>query len=257
MNPLTKIERKLGWLAFPGLFKCIAMLGALVYAISWAKPEFGARIDFDKAKILGGEWWRVATFLFAKGAGRPSVISLLFLLCAVSFAFTISNALEQAWGVTRTTLFLLTGWACLLAGAWFSPFAPAFPSTYFYGAAFLAFAWHHSDYRLFFPPVPCGVLGIVTLVLLAMTAVTQPWLSPFLLLAHLHVLLWIGPEVWRAFKLRAKTGAKQRDFQSKLRPEREAFHTCSVCRRTEHHAPALDFRVGHDGREYCDEHLPS
>ncbi|HEY8962361.1 MAG TPA: hypothetical protein VIM57_09160 [Luteolibacter sp.] len=258
MNRLNKLERKFDWLAFPGLFKCLTIIGALVYAISWTKPEFGLLLTFDKAKILAGEWWRIPTFLFAKGAGRPGVLSILFFFCAISFAFTISDSLERVWGVTRTTLFFLFGWLSLLAGSWLlSPAIAPFPSVYFYTSAFLAFAWHHPEVRMLFPPIPCGVLAVVLVVLTVVNAILQPWLAPFLLIAHLNALIWVGPEIWQSRKNRFKAGIKRREFQSKLRPVREAFHTCSVCQRTEHHAPSLDFRVGYDGREYCDEHLPS
>jgi hypothetical protein len=257
MNRLNKLERKFDWLAFPGLFKCLTIIGALVYAISWTKPEFGLLLNFDKAKILAGEWWRIPTFLFAKGAGRPGVLSILFFFCAISFAFTISDSLERAWGVTCTTLFFLFGWLSLLVGSWFLPAIAPFPSVYFYTSAFLAFAWHHPEVRMLFPPIPCGVLAVVLVVLTVANAIMQPWLAPFLLIAHLNALIWVGPEIWQSRKHRFKAGIKRREFQSKLRPVREAFHTCNVCQRTEHHTPSLDFRVGHDGQEYCDEHLPS
>jgi hypothetical protein len=261
MNRLNKLERKFDWLAFPGLFKCLTIIGALVYGISWTKPEFGLLLNFDKAKILAGEWWRIPTFLFAsQGMGPPNPISLLFFLCAVSFAFTISDSLEREWGTTRTTLFLLLGWISLLAGSWFAPAISFFPGTWLFTTTFLAFAWFYPDYPLrlfFFIPVPCHVFAKLDLVVVLFLSMVQPALIPFLLVAHLNLLIWVGPLLWKSRKLLFKARAKRREFQSKLRPVREAFHTCNVCQRTEHHAPSLDFRVGHDGREYCDEHLPS
>lgn len=35
-----------------------------------------------------------------------------------------------------------------------------------------------------------------------------------------------------------------------------ALHECAVCRKTEHHDPDLEFRVGKNGNEYCIHHLP-
>jgi len=259
MNLLTKIERKLDWLAFPGLFKCLTLIGVLVYAISWTQPTYGALIDFDKAKILAGEWWRIPTFLFASRAGSFSPIALLFLFCAVSFAFLISDALEQAWGATRTTLFLLFGWLCLFAGNWLAPAAVVFPGSYLFGAAFLAFAWFNPDFTLrlfFFIPVPCHWLAKFQLAVLIFSAITAPAIAPFLLLAHLNLLIWIGPALWQSRRSLFKARAKRREFEARQRPLSNAFHTCTVCARTEHHKPSLDFRVGHDGQEYCEEHLP-
>ena len=260
MNRLNKLERKFDWLAFPGLFKCLTIIGALVFAISWTKPAFGELLDFDKAKILAGEWWRIPTFVFASEAtGPPTAFTFVLFFCAVSFAFTISDGLEREWGFTRTTLFLLVGWGALLAGAWFLPGSPTFPGSWLYGTAFLAFAWFYPDYPLrlfFFIPVPCHLLAKLNLAIILLMSLLEPESIPFLLVAHLNLLIWIAPLLWKSRKLLFKARAKRREYQSKLRPVREAFHTCRVCQRTEHHAPSLDFRVGHDGQEYCDEHLP-
>jgi len=35
------------------------------------------------------------------------------------------------------------------------------------------------------------------------------------------------------------------------------MHCCVVCKRTDLTHPALDFRVGLDGHDYCEEHLPN
>jgi len=153
----------------------------------------------------------------------------------------------------------LFGWLCLFAGNWLAPAAVVFPGSYLFGAAFLAFAWFNPDFTLrlfFFIPVPCHWLAKFQLAVLIFSAITAPALAPFLLLAHLNLLIWIGPALWQSRRSLFKARAKRREFEARQRPLSAAFHTCAVCARTEHHKPSLDFRVGHDGQEYCEEHLP-
>ena len=49
---------------------------------------------------------------------------------------------------------------------------------------------------------------------------------------------------------------RRKGFNAKKLPKDEAFHVCAVCGKTEISDPALEFRIGTDGQEYCDEHLP-
>ena len=50
---------------------------------------------------------------------------------------------------------------------------------------------------------------------------------------------------------------RRREFRAALAPTNEALHRCKTCSRTEITNPELEFRVsGHDGEEYCAEHLP-
>jgi hypothetical protein len=53
-----------------------------------------------------------------------------------------------------------------------------------------------------------------------------------------------------------ESAQRRRRFDAKKQPEGDAFHTCEVCGRTDVTDPRLEFRVGHDGKEYCVEHLP-
>ncbi len=126
MISLGQLERRLGWLSFPGLLRYYALLYALVYLLRLVRPDIGEFLDFDRSKILAGEVWRVVTFLFASsgsfGFGGVGLVLMVFL---VMIAFMMSDALEDAWGVFKTTLFLICGILGLVAGNFLFPQADA------------------------------------------------------------------------------------------------------------------------------------
>jgi hypothetical protein len=260
MALLDNIERKFSWLAFPGLLRNLTILCLLVYGIAWTKPEFGDLIDFDRAKILNGQWWRLISFPFAPyGAGRPSLISIIFVACMVRFSMTISDTLEQAWGEVRTTLFILVAILGQLVAGFVAPATLPFSGAFIFGSAFLAFARLCPNYPMLFMliiPVPCKYLAYLQCGMLALISLTLPSMIPFILLCHLNLLIWVVPGLWRETKLQRKAITNRRSFQAKVRPRGEAFHTCVTCGKSEHDGAHLEFRVGADGEEYCVEHLP-
>lgn len=49
---------------------------------------------------------------------------------------------------------------------------------------------------------------------------------------------------------------RRHEFRRAINASSGAIHQCKVCGKTERHDPALEFRVGTDGHEYCEHHLP-
>ena len=95
-----EFERRFGRLAFPGFLRYFALLHVLVYVLQIAQPRIGVRLMFDRDAILGGEVWRVVTFLFASsGFGEFNTMGMIFMVFMVLIAFMMSDALEEAWGV--------------------------------------------------------------------------------------------------------------------------------------------------------------
>jgi len=91
---LDKLERRAGWLAFPGLFRFFVLLQALALVLSWMNPHLGALLEFDRAKILSGEIWRLFTFLFAA--------FFTFFLAAFFFeAFFAAGSVRAACAAAR------------------------------------------------------------------------------------------------------------------------------------------------------------
>ena len=61
---LDKLERRLGFLAVPGLMRIVVGLTALVFALASLVPGFTSMLDLDPARVLHGEVWRLVTYIF-------------------------------------------------------------------------------------------------------------------------------------------------------------------------------------------------
>lgn len=260
MRWLDRLERRAGWLAFPGLFRYYVLLGVLTFCLSWIRADLdlAALLEFDRTKIFRGEVWRLVTFLFAPDAfGRPGVLAVVLLYFAVMIGFLINDSLEATWGVFRTSMFLYCGMFLLALGNLLLPSA-AFSGELFYTSAFFAFATlypRHEFLMFFILPVQVRFLAIFAGVGILFQALGRPILFPFYLFAFGNYLLWILPGFLGDKKALAAATARRQRYEKAKHPKQESFHECAVCGRTEHDAARLDFRVGRDGREYCLDHL--
>lgn len=260
MTVFDRLERRFGWLAFPGFLRYYALFHVLVFVLQYIRPDVGQLFEFDRAKILSGEVWRVATLFFAGSEfGGRSLMSILFLFFAVSFFFMISDGLETAWGSFKASLFYYTGILLVLAANFAYPFPIPSSGTALYGAAFLAFAtlYPKVEVRLMMIlPIQIRFLGIFAAVGIILNAVSQPIFLPYYLVAFANYILWAGIPALRGTAKVIASGQRKKRFNAAKTPADEAFHTCAVCRKTDLSDRHLDFRIGHDGQEYCSSHLP-
>ncbi len=260
MEALDKWERKLGWVSFPGLLRYYALFHVMVFLLQFIRPDIGYVLEFDRDKILSGELWRLVTFLFSTsgfGSGNAA-FALLFLFFMVMIAFMISDGLEQAWGVFRTTCFYYTGFIGLLAANFIYPNPMPGSGFFVYTSAFFAFATLYPRMELmimFILPVQIRWLGIVLGGFLLMRIIPQPWYIGFLLLGFANYILWAAIPAWRGRSLVVKSAKRKRTFEKSGVSAEEEFHQCAVCSRTEISDPDLHFRMAEDGKEYCEEHL--
>ena len=250
------MERRFGWLAFPGFLRYYALFHVMVYGLQIFNPRIGEVLEFDRAKILGGEVWRLVTFLFASsGMGGVGGLGIIFLFFMVLIAFLMSDSLEGAWGVFRTSMFHYFGIVGLILGN----FLVHSPGSGFllYQAAFFAFAtlFPRVEFRLFLIlPVQVRFLAILAAAITVLAALRQPPLLLLFLPAFANYILWAGIPALRGTARVASSAKRRRKFNAKKLPEDEPFHRCMVCHRTDRSDPTLEFRVGSDGREYCEEH---
>lgn len=259
MRWLERIENRLQWVAFPGLFKWITLLGSVVFASQLANPDVAAAVAFDRASILKGEWWRVITFIFDPGIGF-STFGALFFFFAVMIAFLIDSSLEQIWSTTRMTLYVLACWVALAVALWFFPVPTGGAGSFLFTSMFLAFATYfprHEFLMFFILPVQVRFLAWIAFGWLLLMSIGNP--PYFLLLAAVTFpyALWVLPTFIRDRKALADASLRRNKFKSTALPEDQAFHRCSECDRTELTDPELDFRTMLDGTEYCVDHLPA
>ncbi|MBB5353584.1 hypothetical protein HNR46_003845 [Haloferula luteola] len=261
MRWLDRLETRLHWLAFPGLFKWITLLGAIVFASQFANPHVGEWIAFDRQAILHGEWWRLVTFIFDPGFDFTA-FGALFFYFAVRIAFMIDDHMQAIWPPARVTLYLLVSWISLALGLWFLPnqmMAPGGAGRFLYLSVFFAFATYFPkvQFLLFFMiPVEVRILAWFGFGALLLGTVMSPLTFPLLFGVTLPYLIWVAPSVIHRRKTLGQASTRRKNFQRASTPKEQAFHHCSVCGRTEHDDPALDFRTQEDGTEFCTDHLP-
>lgn len=232
----------------------------LVYVLQMFRPDIGALLEFDRARILSGEVWRVVTFLFSSsGFAGVGAIGILFFFFMVMIAFMMNDALEGAWGVFKTSLFHYCGMLGLIAANFLIPNAMPGSGFLIYGTSFFAFAtlFPKVEFLMFFIlPVQVRYLAMIQAGLMLLAVLGNWLLVPFFLLGCANYLIFAGIPALRGTAMVVKSAQRRKLFNAAKEPEEEAFHTCEVCGRTDVTDPQLEFRVGKDGREYCVEHLP-
>ncbi|MCX6874136.1 MAG: hypothetical protein NTW21_10060 [Verrucomicrobia bacterium] len=251
----TGFERKFGWLAFPGFLRYFALMHVLVYLLKLVRPEIGSVLMFDREHILAGEVWRVLTFLFASSWFEHTPLGMILMFFTVMIAFMISDALEGAWGEFKTSMYYYCGIIGLIAANFLKP---GFDGMFVYEAAFFAFAtlFPRVEFRLMFIlPVRVSFLAMLgAMRLLWPTFKTPLWLL-FLVLIFANYLLWAGLPALRGKAREVAAGKRRGLFKAAKATVENAFHRCEICGKTEVSDPHGDFRVGRDGKEYCEDHL--
>lgn len=250
------MEGRFGWLAFPGFLRYYALFQVLVFVLQIFNTQIGEVLAFDRERIFAGEVWRVITMFFANPQfGRPSLLNIALLIFAVNFVFMVSDGLENAWGVFKTSLFYYTGIFLVLLANFIYPFAIQASGVALFGAAFIAFAtlFPRTEILLFLIiPIQVRFLGMFVAGLVVLSAISQPILLPFYLLAYANYFAWAGIPTLRGTARMIESGKRKKAFHAGS----EAFHTCAVCRKTDVSDPQMEFRIGTDGEEYCTDHLP-
>jgi hypothetical protein len=259
MISMNTLERRFGWLSFPGFLRYYILLFALVYVLQGFRPEMMSLMAFDPERILKGEVWRLITFLFsttqATGFGAMSAIFLFF---TVMINFMISDSLETAWGVFKTSLFFYTGMFFLIVASWIFPGTSGIAGYLFVSSAFLAFAtlFPRVELMLFFIiPVQIRFFGWLLAGYLILLAVSSAPMAVMVISGIANYLLFAGIPAIRGTASVIEASKRRRRFNAALDDRGNAFHTCASCDRTDLSDPRLEFRVGKDGREYCVDHL--
>lgn len=260
MTLFDRLESKFGWLSFPGFLRYYAMMHGMVYLLQIFRPDIGELLEFDRARILGGEVWRMVTFLFASsGFAGIGMLGILFFFFMVMIAFMMNEALEGAWGVFKTSLFHFCGIAGLILGNFFFPGIMPGSGFLIYGTSFFAFAtlYPKHEFLMFFViPVQVRFLAMIQAGFMLLGAISAWQLIPFYLLGCANYLLWSGIPALRGTAKVMESAKRRKRFEAAKEPADQAFHRCVKCHRTELSDPNLEFRVGKDGMEYCIEHLP-
>ena len=260
MALLDKLERRIGFIAIPGLLRYIAILSALVFVLYKMDASYLRLIDLDPNAVLRGQVWRLVTYIFVPQLGSllpmPDWANAAFY---VLFLWWMGNGLEGAWGPFRLTLFYLIGMIGTTIAAFF--FGTAFSNAMLTASLFFAFARFFPDVVIYFAYVlPLKVKwiawGSAALLIFQFLFARMDYRAAFIA-AMANYLLFFGPDIYRSARHRKDVTERKRRFELETRAaESEPLHKCATCGATELTDPNLEFRVSRDGEEYCLAHLP-
>jgi membrane associated rhomboid family serine protease len=257
VNWLDKLERKFRRWAIPGLMKYIVILNGLVYLLTYLDRTgvYVHTLTLIPQLVWAGEYWRLITYILIPPSASP-----LFIIFILYFYLLIGNTLEQEWGSFKFNLFYLFG----MIGTTLAAFITGGETTsvYLNLSLFLAFAQLFPNFELllfFVIPVKIKYLGWLQWGFIALTVLTAAWPAKIAALASVvNFLIFFGRDLFSQAKLNKSSYQRRRQFHSEFRPDKAAFHKCTICGRTELDDPKLEFRycAQCDGdHEYCMEHL--
>jgi membrane associated rhomboid family serine protease len=253
MRFLDKLERRIGFIAIPGLVRAIVTLNVLVFILVYLNKGFDSYLALDMARIRAGEVWRLVTYIFVPQMSHP-----LMVLIALWFLWFIGDGLERAWGPFRLTLYFLVGMIGTTLAALLS--SSQFSNQMLFTTLFFAFAHFYPDeiiYVFFILPLKIKWIAWVYAAFLLLAFVTQSNSYRLALIAALsNYLIFFGPGVIQQVRQRKEVAVRRKRFEIQSRTEEEPLHRCATCGATELTDPSLEFRVARDGEEYCLAHLP-
>ncbi len=258
---IDKLERRLGFIAIPGLLRYVAALTALVFVLYKLNPQFLAMIDLDARAVRSGEVWRLVSYIFIPGLGSllpmPDWINAAF---SVLFLIWVGDRLEVEWGSFRVTLFFLVGMIGTTVAAFF--FGQHFSNGMLMSSLFFAFARFYPDLVIFvgyiLPAKVKWVAWAYAAILLWQFLFGNLAYRSAMLVAFANYILFFGRDIFQQARHRGEVSARRQRFQTDVSvTSDQPLHTCKVCGATEVSHPDLEFRVARDGEEYCVPHLPS
>lgn len=251
---LTRLERRFGRWAIHNLTWYIVGLGAVVFALEFAKPGFTSMLTLDPELVKRGEVWRLITFLFI-----PLDASPIFIFFALYLTWMFGTSLEAEWGAFRYNVFYLLGMLGTAAAA-FVTGEPA-SNVYLNTTIFLAFATIFPDFTLllfFILPVKVKWLGWLAAAGLVVTIATAPLGHKIaVVVAVANYLIFFQGHIRQVFR-RSATRARSAAQRTKFQPPPPRVRRCAICGKSDDQ-PDVDIRVCSCDRcgkptEYCLEH---
>jgi hypothetical protein len=272
MPLLTRLERKIGWIAIPGLLRYVAFFNLVFFVIIHLNPHVLDFLVLDTQRVASGEIWRLFTMFLI-----PRTLSPIWVLFSVYFLFFIGDALEKAWGAFAVTLYFLVG--MVLADLGWIYFTHqvgdlpqvsrdyiasyvrimGLPGFYAFQSIFLSFCvcYPGESIRLFgVVPIKAWMLGIVAAVTTLGDCLNNPILFPMMFISMANFFVFAVPVALRHLRQRQAVWDRRAKFEANKLPDVGHFNRCKVCGRTDRTNPELDFRVAEDDQEYCSDHLP-
>jgi hypothetical protein len=256
---MRRLERILGWAAIPNLTVWIIAVQVCAY-IALRAPMRGLdqdlmleRLMLLPERVLAGEWWRLASFIFL-----PPFGNLLFDFFAFWLFYIMGTSLEREWGTFRFNVFVWIWW---LATVGVAMTTGLIASNHGLGlGVFLAFAWLNPEFTMlifFILPVKIRYLAWLSWLFIVISLATGPVASRLAALASVaNFLLFFGTEVWDW--VRSGSRRMQRVARKTSQTAAPYTHKCTTCGLTDRDAPNIEFRYCSRCAGqlcYCSDHL--
>lgn len=224
MQWLYRLERKFGWFSIPNLmvYICLTMLAVFLLDVIVGIPV-SALIALDRAALLRGQVWRLATFIFVPPAS--GVITILF---ALYFYYFIGSSLENAWGSFRFNVYYLCGMLGAVIAALISGRGN---NTYLNLSLFLAFAQlfpEHQVLLFYFIPVKVKYLAYIDWAFFALNFITGLLMRDLsicmsIIMSLLNFFLFFGPGFIQRMRDQRRYSAVRKNWKNQMRGGRNRF----------------------------------
>lgn len=195
MNWLSRLERKFGRWCIPNLISILVGGQVLVYAVELFVNQYVSfYLDLDRAALLGGQLWRLVTFVFIPfSSGGPVSVIL-----GIYFTWFIGTALEREWGDFRFNVYVLLGMVGAILACLFTGWADTYCLSL---SLLLAFALLYPEMQVllfFFLPIRVKYFGVFAAALWVFSFLSVGWLGKLnYLLCMLGFLVFFAPALWR------------------------------------------------------------
>ena len=255
---LDALERRCGRFAVPHVTQALILGQVIVYVLNMtaARGNALANIQLSPAQALGGEPWRLITFLFVPPTAHP-----IFAFFFWYILFMMGTALERLWGTFRYNMYLLLGIVATLVVAFAIPQLHLHDvgNTFIYTTVFLAFAFLFPDFEFlifFILPVKVKWLALLAWLGIAFSFVGGDWGTKAQVAASVaNFLLFFGGDIFD--RLRNKQRRKSWERKTE-KPKKQFRHVCEVCGVSDRDDPKLQFRYCPDCEGqcgYCPAHI--
>jgi len=249
MNFLDKLEKRLGFLAIPNVVATLIVAQLFIYgAMLTGRVELEGLLLVPKA-VLGGEWWRMASFMIAPPYVPMTLFQGLFLAFFWYILWMMSNSLEDEWGTFRLNVYLLTCVILAVVGAFvgqiISPAGTIFVAPRFlYFCVFFAFATLNPNIEflvMFVIPMKVKWMAWIILAFGVIAFLSMPTIG--------HRLAFASPFIGYVlfFRDSFNQSIKSRQRRAQFESDRNqaagvALNTCEQCGASDQSDPERDFR---------------
>jgi hypothetical protein len=276
MGFIEKTESKFGKFAIHGLSLKLAIFQCLIFLILTSSD--GIRGIEKAINIINiGSTHFISDFLLL--AGLPTdypvnEMSFIWLFFGCYILVMCGNMLEDLWGSYKFNLFVLSN---LLLGTIAMFFVRNFSGydlastiavpvsishmnflSLLYVSLFISCAINYPKHEIlafFILPIKFSLLGLILSGASIFIVINSP--NIYIMIFFASTLLI--PSILFHYKMfldSQSQKARTAKFTQKVAViDKQAFHKCQVCGKTENDGDGIEFRISADGEEYCQEHL--